>query len=95
MGEARLRAVFGTGQAGNALAADAADPEVAAGAAQGATVVYQCVNAPYTRWLERFRGGGGRASCWRAHRCAASGELTRLRPGHARVGTPREKEEGS
>ena len=73
MGEARLHAVSGTGQAGSALvgqlavsrnrplaggidwrAADAADPEVAADAAQGASVVYQSVYAPYTHWPERF-----------------------------------------
>ena len=35
-------------------AADAADPEAAAGAARGASVVYQCLNAPYTQWPERF-----------------------------------------
>jgi len=35
-------------------AADAADPEAAADAAKGASVVYQCVNAPYTQWPERF-----------------------------------------
>ena len=73
MGEARLHAVFGTGQAGSALverlrvsrnrplaggidwrAADAADPEVAADAAEGASVVYQPVYAPYTQWPKRF-----------------------------------------
>jgi nucleoside-diphosphate-sugar epimerase len=35
-------------------AADAADPEAAVDAAKGASVVYQCVNAPYTQWPERF-----------------------------------------
>ncbi len=35
-------------------AADVTDPEVAADAAKGASVVYQCVNAPYTQWPERF-----------------------------------------
>jgi nucleoside-diphosphate-sugar epimerase len=35
-------------------AADAADPEAAADAAKGAAVVYQCLNAPYTQWPERF-----------------------------------------
>ena len=35
-------------------AADAADPEAAADAAKGASVIYQCVNAPYTQWPERF-----------------------------------------
>jgi nucleoside-diphosphate-sugar epimerase len=34
--------------------ADAADPEAAADAAKGASVVYQCLNAPYTQWPERF-----------------------------------------
>jgi nucleoside-diphosphate-sugar epimerase len=35
-------------------AADVTDPEVAADAAKGASVVYQCLNAPYTQWPERF-----------------------------------------
>ena len=35
-------------------AADATDPQVAADAAKGASVVYQCLNAPYTQWPERF-----------------------------------------
>src|SRR5580692_8517357 len=35
-------------------AADAADPEAAADAAKGASVIYQCLNAPYTQWRERF-----------------------------------------
>ena len=35
-------------------AADVTDPEIAADAAKGASVVYQCVNAPYTQWPERF-----------------------------------------
>ena len=34
--------------------ADASDPEAARDAAAGATVVYQCLNAPYTRWPEEF-----------------------------------------
>ena len=33
---------------------DITDPEAAADAAKGAAVVYQCVNAPYTEWPERF-----------------------------------------
>ena len=48
----------GTGQAALASvdwrAADVTDPEAAADAAKGASVVYQCVNAPYTQWPERF-----------------------------------------
>ena len=35
-------------------AADASDPGAAAAAAEGASVVYQCLNAPYTQWPERF-----------------------------------------
>ena len=34
--------------------ADASDPEAATDAAKGATVVYQCLNAPYTKWAEQF-----------------------------------------
>jgi nucleoside-diphosphate-sugar epimerase len=35
-------------------AADATDPEAATDAAKGASVVYQCLNAPYTDWPKRF-----------------------------------------
>jgi len=35
-------------------AADASDPEASAAAAEGASVIYQCLNAPYTDWPERF-----------------------------------------
>ena len=35
-------------------AADAADPGAASDAATGAAVIYQCLNAPYTEWPERF-----------------------------------------
>ena len=34
--------------------ADLADPEAAVDAAKGAGVVYQCLNAPYTRWPQLF-----------------------------------------
>jgi nucleoside-diphosphate-sugar epimerase len=34
--------------------ADASDPDAASAAARGATVVYQCLNAPYTQWPELF-----------------------------------------
>jgi len=34
--------------------ADVTDHEAAADAAKGATVIYQCLNAPYTEWPERF-----------------------------------------
>ena len=34
--------------------ADATDREAAADAAKGASVIYQCLNAPYTEWPERF-----------------------------------------
>ena len=35
-------------------AADATDPDAATDVAKGASVVYQCLNAPYTDWPERF-----------------------------------------
>ena len=35
-------------------AADVADPAAAAEAASGASVVYQCLNAPYARWPQEF-----------------------------------------
>jgi nucleoside-diphosphate-sugar epimerase len=35
-------------------AADASDPQAADDAAEGAAVIYQCLNAPYTSWQERF-----------------------------------------
>jgi len=35
-------------------AADAADLDAASGAAKGAAVIYQCLNAPYAQWPERF-----------------------------------------
>ena len=38
----------------NWRAADAADPEAAADAAKGASVVYQCLNAPYAQWPKLF-----------------------------------------
>ena len=34
--------------------ADATDPEAATDAAKGASVIYQCLNAPYTQWPELF-----------------------------------------
>jgi nucleoside-diphosphate-sugar epimerase len=34
--------------------ADVTDPEAATAAAKGASVIYQCLNAPYTKWPERF-----------------------------------------
>ena len=34
--------------------ADASDPEAATNAARGASVIYQCLNAPYTNWPELF-----------------------------------------
>ena len=34
--------------------ADASDPAAAAAAAEGASVIYQCLNAPYTDWPARF-----------------------------------------
>jgi nucleoside-diphosphate-sugar epimerase len=35
-------------------ATDATDPQAATEAAQGASVIYQCLNAPYTDWPQRF-----------------------------------------
>jgi nucleoside-diphosphate-sugar epimerase len=35
-------------------AADVTDPEAAADVARGAAVIYQCLNAPYTQWPQRF-----------------------------------------
>ncbi len=35
-------------------AADATDPDAASDAAKGATVVYQCLNAPYAQWPDLF-----------------------------------------
>ena len=35
-------------------AVDATDPEAATEAAQGASVIYQCLNAPYAKWAELF-----------------------------------------
>jgi nucleoside-diphosphate-sugar epimerase len=35
-------------------AADVTDPEAVADAAKGASVIYQCLNAPYNQWPERF-----------------------------------------
>jgi nucleoside-diphosphate-sugar epimerase len=35
-------------------AADVADPDAASDAAEGAAVVYQCLNAPYPQWPELF-----------------------------------------
>ena len=35
-------------------AADATDPDAACDAAKGAAVIYQCLNAPYAQWPERF-----------------------------------------
>jgi nucleoside-diphosphate-sugar epimerase len=34
--------------------ADASDPEAATDVAKGATVIYQCLNAPYTKWPTLF-----------------------------------------
>ena len=34
--------------------ADVTDPDAATNAAKGASVIYQCLNAPYAEWPERF-----------------------------------------
>src|ERR1035437_6119377 len=58
MSEGGLHVVFGTGQVGLALAdrlaANATDLDAASDAAKGASVIYQCLNAPYTQWPELF-----------------------------------------
>jgi nucleoside-diphosphate-sugar epimerase len=58
MSECGLHVVFGTGQVGLALAdrlaANATDLDAASDAAKGASVIYQCLNAPYTQWPELF-----------------------------------------
>jgi len=114
MGEARLHAVLGTGQAGSALAeelavsrnrplaggidwraADAADPEVAADAPPGASVV----TSPFMPRIRSGRSGsrrsGGRAGCRRAPRRAAGGAGKGYGPAEGKANTPREKEKGS
>ncbi len=52
-------------------AVDATDPVAATAAAEGASVVYQCLNAPYTLRHQR-RQGEGRRQCERS-------------PGHNRI----------
>lgn len=60
----RVRAVNRTGRRPELMpaevevvaVADAADPEQAARAAEGAAAVYQCLNPPYHRWAELFPG---------------------------------------
>jgi hypothetical protein len=58
-----LHVVFGAGQVGRALSARLAAMGLAAravsrnrpaDAATGASVIYQCLNAPYTDWPQRF-----------------------------------------
>jgi hypothetical protein len=68
-------------------AAGTSDAEAATGAAQGASVIDQCLNAPYTQWPERFPPlQRGRASRRRAHRRAAGEprEQVQQRPGRGR-----------
>jgi nucleoside-diphosphate-sugar epimerase len=38
----------------DARVADVTDPEAAVHAAKGASVIYQCLNAPYTEWPKQF-----------------------------------------
>jgi len=62
--------------------ADVTDPEAAADAAKGASVIYQCLNAPYTQWPERFPPlqRGVLATAERAGAAGEPGEPVRLRP---------------
>src|ERR1700761_9218136 len=53
----RARGARGVGLPGwgvRGRAAAASDPVAAANAVEGASVVYQCLNAPYTDWPKRF-----------------------------------------
>jgi uncharacterized protein YbjT (DUF2867 family) len=79
-------------------AADAARPEGAADAANAASVVYQCVNAPYTQWRERFpllrRGVLAAAERTRALLVVLD-NLCGYGPAGGKAGMPREKEERS
>jgi len=55
----RVRAVNRTGRADvpegvEVMGGDATDPAFSAEAADGAAVVYQCLNPPYTKWPELF-----------------------------------------
>jgi nucleoside-diphosphate-sugar epimerase len=53
----RVRAVSRGGQApkgAQGAAADASDPDQAARAAAGASVIYHCASPPYTRWPELY-----------------------------------------
>jgi hypothetical protein len=79
-------------------AADAADPEVAADAANGASVVYQSVNAPCTQWPKRFSllQRGVLAAAERPGALLVVLEnLQGYGPAEGRANTPREKEKGS
>ena len=78
-------------------AADATDPEVAADAAKGASVVYQPVYAPYTQWPKRSRCCSGACWllpsapvrcwwCWRTYRATARPRAKPTRPGRRRKG---------
>jgi nucleoside-diphosphate-sugar epimerase len=58
--------------------ADASDPEAASDAAKGASVVYQCLNAPYTRWPKCFPA-------------LQAGVLICRRTSRGTVGEPRER----
>jgi len=45
--------------------ADATDVQATIDAAAGATVMYQCLNAPYAKWPEMFPPLLGRRARWR------------------------------
>jgi nucleoside-diphosphate-sugar epimerase len=49
-----LHAPTSIGDAVDWRCADVADPEAATDAAKGASVIYQCLNAPYTKWAHLF-----------------------------------------
>jgi hypothetical protein len=79
-------------------AAEAEVAEVAADAAKGASVVYQCVDAPYTQWLERFpllRPGMLAAAERTRALLVVLENLCGYGPARGKVGRPREKVERS
>jgi hypothetical protein len=59
-------------------AADASDP-AAAGAAGGASVIYQCLNAPYTDWPKRFPPVKGRTRAAMTEELLAAADAGRVR----------------
>ena len=79
-------------------AAGAADREVAACAAKGASVVYQCVNAPYAQWPGAVSAVAAGVLAAAERTGALQVVVENLRGygwARSRAGPPREKEKGS